>query len=45
LRLSWNSRPAMEGFPNRSINFKDAYRILSVHVTSTMSDRDLHKKR
>jgi len=27
LRLSWNSGPATEGFSNRSVNFKDAYRI------------------
>jgi len=26
LRLSWNSGPATEGFSNRGINFKDAYR-------------------
>jgi len=30
LRLSRNSGPATEGFPNRGINFKDAYRRLMV---------------
>ena len=37
LHLSRNSGPAMEGFPNHSINFEDTYRILSVHVTPTIS--------
>ena len=30
LCLSWNSRPAMEGFLNRSVNFKDAYHTVPV---------------
>jgi len=30
LRLSRNSGPAMEGFSNRGINFKDTYRICSL---------------
>ena len=31
LCLSWNSGPATGGFSNRSINFKDAYRICDAH--------------
>ena len=32
--LSRNSGPAMEGFSNRGINFKDAYRMFSIYYST-----------
>ena len=38
LRLSRNSGPAMEGFSNRGINFKDAYRMWQRHRFSPIKE-------
>ena len=42
LHLSRNSGPATEGFSNRGINFKDAYRIIQFTGNLLYEDTDIH---